>query len=119
MYGLWHEENDLGKLVEVAEAKLRIATVDYIGALNGWFELAERNLLRKLSRLGVHRGDPFKIRFSDGAEDVIFEGITTKWDNRTLLIRVRHLTKRGSPRKHVSEYGLWVMTNIVAPKAKD
>ena len=72
---------------------------------------------RKLGRLNV--GDTVMVRFSDGAEKQIYEGIKP-WPGYGPIspkIMLRGFTKKGPPYKNYSEYP-WTMCRFIEETAQ-
>ena len=96
---------DISALVELAKKKLEEASVAYIGALNGWQELAMKDAQRKMyDKNAGSVGDIVQVDFSDETCSMSYEGLRWGWTDTHLDILLSNLTKKGRPFKQANSY---------------
>jgi hypothetical protein len=94
--GLSHE--DVAAQIRAMQCKSMELESQAGGLREGARDLARELVLDILTDAGIKEGDRCTVEFSDGTEDVLFEGISHGH------VVVRHFTKKGKPCKHASSY---------------
>lgn len=95
---------DANRMLPEISNRLDAAEVELLCVSRVWGEIAAKIVSDKLAGRRIYRRKPVIVSFITGEERCIFEGIEASASCRTVLVLLRHFTKKGRPKKLIERH---------------
>ena len=111
-----HEIEEYRELIAKAVDRERDARLELMASTE-----VRQSLQKSLNRIilsnkDIFDGDVVSVSFSEGTERCIFEGFSSMYSG-TVIVKLRHFTKRGKPMKHISTYPISIIEHFSRVKS--